>query len=53
MGFPWQRNLALWFLVISTGKTIKGEHEVEEITGESEGTPRKSGRKGMSHIIVL
>lgn len=28
------------------GKAIEGEHEIEETTGESEGTTGKSGREG-------
>lgn len=35
-------------LYVQTGKATEGKHEIEEITGESEGTTGESGRKGMS-----
>ena len=39
--------------LVQTGKATKGEHEVEEITRESEGTPGESGRKGTSASYAL
>lgn len=38
---------------MQTGKETKGQHEVEETTGESEGTTGKGGWKGLFACNVI